>query len=112
VSLNGGHKPFEYETAMDADMDRIKHAKHVDATDAEVAALEKLRAGEQVILTGDSDRRYLLGAIRATADCTKCHGVREGTLLGAFRYPLVAVAIAQNAKGAATDLPLLQRAQR
>lgn len=30
----------------------------------------------------------VVGAMRATAGCAKCHGVAEGTLLGAFSYTL------------------------
>lgn len=107
LSLNDGHRPFEYETPLDTDKLRIKHAKHIPATDAEVAALDQLKSGHDVVLTGDGNRRYLIGAVRATFSCTECHSVKEGTLLGAFRYPLIAVAVVDN--GAAKPPPTSHR---
>lgn len=88
LSLNGGNAPFAYVTVIDADKKRIKNAAHEPLGDAEIDAIAKLKEGMTVVLTGNEGHREMIGAIRATADCTECHNTTEGTLLGAFRYPL------------------------
>jgi hypothetical protein len=88
ISLNGGDAPFAYVTAIDADKRQIQHAAHEALMEGEADALTKLKDGMTVVLTGGEGHREMVGAIRATADCRKCHDAAEGTLLGAFRYPL------------------------
>lgn len=89
LSLNGGNAPFAYVTTVDADKQRIKRAAHEPLGDAEIDGITKLKEGMTVVLTGNEGHREMIGAIRATADCTQCHDVNKGTLLGAFRYPLL-----------------------
>ena len=62
-----------------------------DLETAESAALERLRAGEDVVNVSDADGsgRLVLGALRAGKSCVGCHaGKREGDLLGALVYRL------------------------
>jgi hypothetical protein len=91
ISLNDGKEPFIYWSGFD---DAMKNALkgdhlHVSLVEGEADALAQLKEGKEVVLTGADGKRELVGAVRATADCTKCHNVKEGTLLGAFRYPLL-----------------------
>jgi hypothetical protein len=89
ISLNGGKEPFAYDTRFaDVSKKQIKHAGHIPVDDTILSALDELKAGKEVVLTGPGDSRELIGAVRASASCTKCHEVAQGTLLGAFRYPL------------------------
>ena len=69
----------------------IKGGEHRPLKEAEAKALSQLREGRQSVLAGDNDHPTLVGAVRATADCLKCHEAKEGQLLGAFSYPLVPV---------------------
>jgi len=55
----------------------------------ETAALDKLRQGEEIIVSENVERVSIVGAIRAKKDCIGCHECNEGTLLGAFSYKLV-----------------------
>ncbi len=73
----------------------------------EAAAIERLRAGEHITLlpaqvsppfqleaaaanaANQVSGLVAIGALRANSDCAKCHGVKEGTLLGAFSYQLI-----------------------
>lgn len=98
LSPNGGNAPFAYATAMDADKEQIKHATHEPVGNAEVDAIAKLKDGMTVVLAGNEGHREMIGAIRATASCTQCHDVTEGTLLGAFKYPLEPEPILQTAR--------------
>lgn len=90
ISLNDGKDPFAYVTmGFDVMKNKIKDAKHVPVDDSVLSALDELKTGKEVVLTGTGDGRELIGAVRAAAACTACHEVAEGALLGAFRYPLV-----------------------
>ena len=100
ISLGGGKDakgadatPFVYKTPhLDAMKMTIgSKAEHRPLKDVEAEALAKLRAGRQSVLAGDNDHPTLVGAVRATSDCLKCHEVKDGELLGAFSYPLVPV---------------------
>ncbi len=51
----------------------------------EAKALAAMRDGEDVVAI---DNKRFAGAIRAHADCARCHKTEEGALLGAFVYEL------------------------
>ena len=97
ISLNEGKRPFAYVTVfgdvMKYDTKDLEHAP-LDAT--VLSALNELKAGKDVILARTGDDREFIGAIRATIACAQCHSVPIGTLLGAFRYPLVKEPTAQS----------------
>jgi len=54
----------------------------------ESKSLENLQAGAERVMGWNEKENCLqvLGAIRAKAECLKCHDVRRGSLLGAFSY--------------------------
>jgi hypothetical protein len=52
----------------------------------EAAALESLAKGEELCYAQHGSRVLALGALRARSECTKCHEVARGALLGAFSY--------------------------
>ena len=88
-------KPFAYEPAEKVSMrgtDPMRNALKESDKKAlgpfETEAMAKLRAGEQTVMGAEAGKPMLIGAIRATTECLECHKVKEGTLLGAFRYPL------------------------
>lgn len=63
-------------------------------TALETNAVTALRAGRDLVTTKQTtpdsgDHLLVLGALRATRDCMKCHECAEGTLLGAFSYTLL-----------------------
>ena len=49
-------------------------------------ALAKLQGGEDLVQQETADRLRVVGSIRAVRQCTGCHAVAQGTLLGAFSY--------------------------
>lgn len=54
----------------------------------ESAALEQLRAGEDLIVADGETAMQLVGAVRNAQACVTCHGGERGDLLGAFSYTL------------------------
>jgi hypothetical protein len=54
----------------------------------ELAGLERLRKGEDLFARSREGTVRMLGAVRATGECAKCHHSEEGALLGAFSYTL------------------------
>ncbi len=90
ISLNDGDEPFVYETKFgDVMKNQLKRARHVPLNKMERSALDELNGGKEVVLTGTGEGREFIGAVRAASACTQCHSVPQGTLLGAFRYPLI-----------------------
>ena len=90
ISLNDGKEPFVYHSELDDAMkNELKRDTHAPLVEGEADALGQLKEGREVVLSGADGKRELVGAVRAAADCMKCHSVKEGTLLGAFRYPLL-----------------------
>ena len=64
----------------------------------ESAALNKLRGGEDLIVSTGSHEIRMLGSLRAAKQCMECHQVDRGTLLGAFTYRLFSDAAAVQPK--------------
>jgi len=56
----------------------------------ESGALKKIAAGSDEVFRVVDNEVVLVGALRATKSCAACHGVPQGTLLGAFSYKLKA----------------------
>lgn len=52
----------------------------------ELDALKRMRDDENVITRATPNRVMMMGSLRATQDCMKCHAVKENELLGAFTY--------------------------
>jgi hypothetical protein len=105
-AAGGEAKPFVYATPhLDAMKMTINKAEHRPLKEVEAKALAQLRAGRESVLAGDSDHPTLVGAVRATADCLKCHDAKQGELLGAFSYPLVPVEAPGDAPAAPAPVP-------
>jgi hypothetical protein len=71
-----------------AALERLRAGEHIAFLPAQVIAppqKEHLLAGTTNLVTG----MIAVGALRANSDCARCHGVEEGTLLGAFSYQLI-----------------------
>jgi hypothetical protein len=69
----------------------------------EQRALVRLRAGSDVEVYTTNTGRRVVGAIRATAECTSCHSTaKPGDILGAISYRLTPVA---TTAGDPTDEP-------
>lgn len=73
----------------------------------ESAALADLRKGTELVAKTTAAEMWLVGAIRARADCVKCHDGGEGALLGAFTYRLAWQSGAKPAHDRLTDLAKL-----
>lgn len=72
---------------------RMMHRPRQTSTRAldtlEKDALVKLKKGETLVVADGINAIRMLGAVRATAKCIRCHaGKKEGDLLGAFSYEL------------------------
>ena len=52
----------------------------------ETGALEKLRAGQQVVVQNNDDSIEMFGALRSRHWCMQCHSAKKNELLGAFTY--------------------------
>ena len=59
----------------------------------EASALPQLRTERDIVIDTEIEpgKIRMLGSLRALGDCTKCHSVNRGDLLGAFSYRLVSV---------------------
>ncbi len=69
-------------------MDLLRSAPIRPLDGFEGQGLQELRKGEMLFVREQADRLRMLGAIRATSQCTKCHDCERGELLGAFSYIL------------------------
>jgi hypothetical protein len=56
--------------------------------DFERSSLEKLRTDEDVVVAREHNKYRMLGSLRAATQCTNCHNVERGELLGAFSYAI------------------------
>lgn len=64
--------------------DKIKAMDEFEQT-----ALRGVKKGHEILVdTRTPGTIRMMGALYATAECTKCHAVKEGTLLGALSYTL------------------------
>jgi hypothetical protein len=88
VSLLKFESPAVYLSKYLPAMGQLDDAETRPLTAFEQHALEKLRAGETLVTSTDSDRIQMLGAVRASRQCLDCHRGSRGTLLGAFSYRL------------------------
>ena len=69
-------------------MEQIRQDKVRSLDFFEEAALPSLLAGEDLYIVSKGDTLRMLGALRATKTCQKCHDAEIGDLLGAFSYTL------------------------
>ncbi|MBL8855005.1 MAG: hypothetical protein JNK57_13650 [Planctomycetaceae bacterium] len=57
-----------------------------ELTRFESRSLERLTSGETLVIDANSEVLRMVGALRAIDQCTDCHQVDSGQLLGAFSY--------------------------
>jgi hypothetical protein len=88
VSVWKSAKPAVYASGNLPRMQELKTAKTRPLTDFEAKALKALRDGEEVVTAATPNEIRMVGAVRAAKQCTACHEVKRGTLLGAFSYDL------------------------
>jgi hypothetical protein len=88
VSVWKGATPAVYASGSLPRMQELKTAKTRPLTDFEAKALQALREGEEVVTEATANEVRMVGAVRAAKQCTACHEVKRGTLLGAFSYDL------------------------
>ena len=71
-------------------MDAVKDAGTRELTEFEATSLKDLAAGKEVVaVDATTNHVRMVGAIRLTDTCRKCHEGNRGDLLGAFTYDLV-----------------------
>jgi hypothetical protein len=88
VSLLKHEEPAVYISENLPRMKDLEKASTRPLSDFERQALESLCAGEDVVTAPSTNEIFMVGAVRAIRQCTECHAVRRGELLGAFSYHL------------------------
>jgi hypothetical protein len=87
VSLRKFGHPMVYVTNKNLPrMDKLQDVPTRELNSFEAAALESLAKGEELCYVQSGRRVLAPGALRARDQCTKCHDVQRGALLGAFSY--------------------------
>ncbi len=89
VSLLKHDRPVVYVSDNLPNMEELRDVPTRDLAAFEAKALAQLRRDENLVTEDSGNRLHMLGAIRASETCMKCHSVRRGELLGAFSYELV-----------------------
>ncbi len=103
VSLLKFDTPRVYEMAGFPDMTRLDAAPTRALNDFESDSLPRLATREDVVIEERGNRIHMLGSLRASSGCLKCHDVPRGTLLGAFSYVFRRISAGD---GPQTALPL------
>jgi hypothetical protein len=81
-------EPVAYVSADLPRMDELRKAPTRPLDAFEVAGLERLQAGDDLVLAEVDSRQRMLGSLRSARQCVQCHGGERGDLLGAFSYTL------------------------
>jgi hypothetical protein len=81
-------EPLAYVSAELPRMDELRKAPTRLLDHFEASALERLRQGEDLVVGDTPTSMRMLGSIRSTRQCVKCHDGARGDLLGAFSYTL------------------------
>jgi hypothetical protein len=88
VSLLKFAQPAVYLSEHLPRMDELREAKTRALDEFEKRGLQSLRQGEDLEYEATADRIRMMGSIRCLQQCTDCHYVSRGDLLGAFSYVL------------------------
>jgi hypothetical protein len=88
VSLLLHSEPQVYVSDYLPRMDELKKSAVRPLDPFEIAALKKLREGEDLVTGKHTGGMRMFGSIRTTQQCIQCHGGKRGDLLGAFTYEL------------------------
>ena len=88
VSLLKHDTPVVYVSKNLPRMDELAAAPTRSLDEMELAALPQLRRERDIVIEHEGNVIQMLGSLRASKTCLKCHSVRRGELLGAFTYEL------------------------
>jgi bisphosphoglycerate-dependent phosphoglycerate mutase len=88
VGILSHEQPVVYLTDKLPSMEQVRQGKTRALDFFEEGALPSLRDGEDLYIVSKDDTIRMLGALRATKTCQKCHDAEIGDLLGAFSYTL------------------------
>src|SRR5262249_43392445 len=88
VGILSQEQPVVYLTDKLPSMEQVRQGKTRALDFFEEAALPSLRDGEDLYIVSKDNTIRMLGALRATKTCQKCHDAELGDLLGAFSYTL------------------------
>jgi hypothetical protein len=88
VSLLKNEIPAVYISKNLPRMDELAEAPARPLDGFETDALAQLRSGDEIVVKEEADEVRMLGSLRAAKQCTECHSVNRGDLLGAFTYRL------------------------
>jgi hypothetical protein len=88
VSLLKHETPAAYVSKNLPRMDELAQAPTRLLDEFETNALRQLRSGEELVVEDLAGELRMLGSLRAAKQCTECHAVQRGDLLGAFTYLL------------------------
>jgi hypothetical protein len=80
--------PFAYTQPFNVTKAHLQESARRPLRDRELAAIDKLAAGEETVFNESSMPTLLIGAVRASSQCLKCHEGPAGRMLGAFSYSL------------------------
>ncbi len=86
VSLLSHDEPGVYVSKNLPRMDELAGTRLRPLDRFETLAINQLRDGESLVVRGHGDQLKMLGSLRAVNQCSDCHQVPRGTLLGAFSY--------------------------
>jgi len=89
ISLLKHKQPLAYVTGNLPRMEDVEDAGTRGLNTFESDGLKQLVAGEDVVIQAHANRLTMIGSVRATQNCLKCHSVKRGQLLGAFSYDIV-----------------------
>jgi hypothetical protein len=81
-------EPVAYVSEHLPKMDELREAPTRALDNFEEMGLKQIQRGEDLYARESGSTLRLLGAIRATKQCTTCHACDRGDLLGAFSYTL------------------------
>ncbi len=99
VSLLKHEAPVVYLSNNLPKMEELHAADLRPLNEFEAASLQRLFDGEHVTMDVRTNRIRMLGALRASKQCLKCHQVNRGELLGAFSYELIRAKPIEPSKG-------------
>jgi hypothetical protein len=89
VSLLKHKSPRVYQSDNLPSMENLDAIATRELDDFEVAGLDKLRRGEEIVVDSGEHEIRMLGSVRALRQCLECHSANRGDLLGAFTYRII-----------------------
>ena len=88
VSLLKFDTPRVYVSDTLPDMEKLDQTETRPLSPFETESLPQLVTEHDVVIKEEAGEIRMLGSLRATTRCLKCHSVERGHLLGAFSYRL------------------------